>query len=145
MLRADDVYHGCDSVFGAKDFTGFYGKNLQTAIEKGKRAYSDFDHFFISILQRNDPLKTGRMFLMFIPRCTCPDPHPNHIVYKYTHAGEHLELLWVLPDPTMINNYYMCTPDLQDKRFMGLYTFCNRYADGDLQKLADVQNKFELK
>lgn len=144
IVEANDVFEMAEKLFGNEQ-EGFFAENLQKAIDTGDSKFNPkVKHFYISILLRNDPLRVGKMLFIFIPRYSCPDPHPNHIVYKFERKTGKKTILWVLSDPKMIANYSVCLPNLQNKEFLGLYHFARRYVSGDLQKLAEQENKFSL-
>lgn len=144
IVEANDVFELCEKLFGNEQ-QGFFADNLEKAIETADENFNPkVKHFYISILLRNDPLRVGKMLFIFIPRYSCPDPHPNHIVYKFERKTRKKKILWVLPDPKMIVNYSVCLPNLQNKEFLGLYHFARNYVSGDLQKLANEENKFSL-
>lgn len=137
-LTKEDVFDAACRLFGSEN-QGFYEENLQKAIEKG-RAYN-VDHFYIAVLLRNDKLNAGKMLFIFIPRYTCPDPHPNQVVYRIDSKKT---ILWVLPDPDLIAKYAVTLPDLTNPAFIGLHTFARQYMCGHLKALSKKENQTVL-
>lgn len=139
-LTKDDVFHAAEKLFGDKDFTGFFGKNLESAIQKGISALHA-STFYIAILLRNDPFVFGKMLFIFIPRLTCPLPHPNQVVYKFSTVDEKLDLLWTLPDPGYIEKCVTCIPNVKNSRFLNIYQNCLKFVNFELHKLSDLENQ----
>lgn len=134
-LTKDDVFDAAARLFGSED-QGFFQENLEKAIEKGK-AYN-VKHFYIAILLRNDKLNAGKMLFIFIPRITCPDPHPNQVVYRIDNKKR---ILWVLPDPDLISKYAVTLPNLTNPAFLGLHTFSRQYMCGHLHEITKKENQ----
>ena len=108
-----------------------WDKNIQEALDRGKQEYAN--DFYLEVQTKKEPKMNNVLRNYFIPRSTCPTPTYDSTVYKYHHADENLEFLWVIPSKMvsmMMMNHALEIPDEQKE----LLQFVMEDADGTLLK-----------
>jgi len=113
-------------------------KNLIECIDNGKAAYPGKD-FFVTVLSKAERLMPEVQRLYWVPRLSCPTPTYDQIVYRYHHATEELEFLWVLPDREICQAYHN-DPLAVPEEERDLRQFVLDFYDGTLDKQAKILN-----
>lgn len=95
--------------------------------------------FYIAALLKKERLLENVLRNYFVPTISCPTPHFDQTVYKYSdHKGD-VEFLWVIPDQEtceiLRDNANIVVPAEQQ-----LLQFVLRYYNGDLFRLAKKLN-----
>lgn len=88
----------------SKSMTEDYIDNLKIAVENGKKVHNR--DFFIAVLTKSERLLEGVYRSYFHPRITCPDPNYDQALYRYNHAKEDIEFIWVVPDKDVCSHMY---------------------------------------
>jgi hypothetical protein len=78
-----------------------YEANMFEAIERGKKAFPQ--DFYIVVETKKEPKMKNVIRNYFIVRQSCPTPQYDNSVYKFHHATEFCEFLWVLPSKQVYN------------------------------------------
>lgn len=114
-----------------------YEDNVLACINRGKDYFTG--DFYVVVITKRERLMQNVLRHYFFPRISCPTPDYDQAVYKYTHADEQIEFLWVIPDKESC--FYM-----RDNRLnLGteqnqLLLFVLDFLDGSLDKKARVLN-----
>lgn len=103
-----------------------------------KREAFDGD-FYVTALLKKEKLLENVLRNYFIPTISCPTPFYDQSVYKYHHAKEEIEFLWVIPDKQT------CEVFKENKNIIvlqeqGLLQFVLSYYDGTLFRLMKKLN-----
>ena len=114
--------------------------NFLSCLADGKQKFGQ--DFYIVVVTKREKLLTRVMRHTFIARKSCPTPHFDEAVYKYTYKDERIQFLWVLPDIEtsnyLINNYLMLDPVERQ-----LADFVLKYTDNELLHTAmKLNNEF---
>jgi len=101
----------------------------------------DKDFYIVAVFKR-EKLLTRAMRITFVARKSCPTPHFDEGVYRYTYKDDRINFLWVLPDIEvanyLINNYLMLDPVERQ-----VADFVLKYLDNDLLYTAmKLNNEF---
>lgn len=95
--------------------------------------------FFVSALLKKEKLLENVLRNYFVPSISCPSPHFDQTVYKYSDSKGDIEFLWVVPDQEtceiFMENKHKIVPEE-----WGLLQFIQRYYNHDLFQLSKKLN-----
>lgn len=117
-----------------------YEKDFLSCLADGKQKFGT-DFYIVAIFKR-EKLLTRITRITFVARRSCPTPHFDEGVYRYTYKDDRIQFLWVLPDIEvanyLINNYLMLDPVERQ-----VADFVLKYLDNDLLYTAmKLNNEF---
>jgi len=113
LIKAVDDQH-C-AVDQADEQLKNYEQKFLECLEDAKSKYGSNEDFYIVSIFQHDKLLTRVMKNPFVARRSCPTPHYDEAVYKYTASEDRIQFLWVLPDIKvanyLVNNYLTLRDD----------------------------------
>jgi len=95
--------------------------------------------FYIAALLKKEKLLENVLRNYFVPTLSCPTPHYDQTVYKYSHNKSDVEFLWVVPDQETCE-IFRENANIIVPAERGLLEYVLKYYDGTLFQLAKKLN-----
>jgi hypothetical protein len=121
-----------------REMTKDYVSELIDCALSFKKFHTPCD-FFVTVLTKKERLMPNVLRNYFAARLSCPTPEYDQAVYRYNHAEDNLEFIWVLPSKDTCELLAMNALKVHpDERL--LLEFVLRLYDGDLLRLSKKLN-----
>lgn len=80
-----------------------YEEKIYQVLNTAKRDHPNTDIFIVVLTKYEKHLDVPRYYFFY--RLSCPTPTYDQVVYKYHHATDHIEFIWVVPDKVTCEDY----------------------------------------
>jgi hypothetical protein len=115
-----------------------YDKNIMECIATNKKQFTNTD-FYVVVITKKEPLLQNVIRHYFTGRLSCPTPDYDQTLYKYFHADDRLDFLWVIPSKDTCQMLLSHAHEIIPEEW-ALLRYVTQFADGTLFKMAKNMN-----